>query len=158
MINDLNLDSLADMNLSLGTNFKDSLQTMVKLKLKGSDFDELKRIANIKLVAMNRATDYKISGTDDCMMAMTRVTDNGKEMITEASDFADIVLRLSEESDKLTVAEEDKERATKQIEDIKEQLRELEAFKKQFTDDRETAKNEYEEQIEEMKDHTRNEN
>ena len=151
MINDLDLDHLADINLNLGTSFKDSLQTMVKLKLKGSDFDELDRTATIKLTAMNQATDFGISGADDCMMAMTRVTDVGKQMITEAAEFSDIVLKLSEESDKLTVAQEDRERTTKQIEDIKNQVRELEEFKEQFTADREKAKEEYEKQIEEMK-------
>ena len=151
MINDLDLDNLADINLSLGTSFKDSLQTMVKLKLKGTDFDELDRTATIKIGIMNQATNFEIEGADDCMMACLSVTDVGHQMINEASDFADVLLRLSEENDKLFVAKEDRERTTKQIEDITKQIEDLKAMKEQFMADREQSKKDYEDQLEEMK-------
>merc|ERR1719452_60375 len=100
---------------------------------------------------MNQATNFEIKGADDCMMACLSVTDVGHQMINEASDFADVLLRLSEENDKLFVAKEDRERTTKQIEEITKQIEELKAMKEQFMADREQAKKDYEDQLEEMK-------
>eukprot|EP00088_Acartia_fossae_P022001 TRINITY_DN2331_c0_g1_i9.p1 TRINITY_DN2331_c0_g1~~TRINITY_DN2331_c0_g1_i9.p1 ORF type:complete len:783 (-),score=160.54 TRINITY_DN2331_c0_g1_i9:107-2143(-) len=151
MINDLDIDNLADINLSMSTNFKDSLQTMVKLKLKGSDFDELERTATVKIDAMNQATNFEISGADDAMMACLSVSDVGHQMISEASDFADVLLQLSEESDNLAVAQEDREKTQQQIENINRELEELRQMREQFMKDREKAKEEYEKQIEDMK-------
>ncbi len=151
LMDELDLNNLAEINLSLGTSFKDSLQTMVQLKLKGSDFDEMDRTATIKLSALNQATDFEIEGADDLMMAMTRVTDVGKQMLTEAADFSELVLKLSEESDKLEVAKLDKERATQQISNIKVQISEHDTFKKQFIAEREKAKDGYENEIEKLK-------
>ena len=150
VINYLDFDNLDDINLGLSNSFRSSLQTMVKFN--GTDFDELGRIATTKIGIMNLATNYEIAGTaNDCLIASLAVIDICHELINEDSDFSGKLLKISEENDRLNVAKEDREKTTKQIEDITNKIEDLKAVKEQFMANREQAKKDYEDGIEEMK-------
>jgi len=77
-------------------------------------------------------------------------------LINEASDFADIILNLSEESDKLSVAQEDRERTIQQILDIEKQIKDLQTMKDQFINDREQARTDYEAEITKLQEQYHN--
>jgi len=102
------------------------------------------------LDAMNHATNYEIDGTDDVMMACVSVSDVGHQLITEAADFADIVLQLSERNDELAVARQDKNRTVAEVEHIKELLADLERQREEFEENRDQAREEYEQQLKDM--------
>ena len=152
LIEDMNLDDLANIDINLSTSFKDALQTAVDMKLKGSDFDELERIATIKLDAMNQETDNEIKGTDDVMMACCSVSDVGHQIISEASDFANIMLQLAERNDELAVAKEDKNRTIAEILSIQEMIETLIREQEEFETNRDESKEEYENQLKEMEE------
>ena len=149
VINYLDLDNLDDINLSLSNSFRDSLQTMVKFN--GTDFDELGIMLTIKVDIMNQATNFEIDGTDYLLDICLLVTETFVSLIEVNTDFSDVILKLSEENDRLNVAKADREITTKQIEDISNQIEDLKAIKEHFIADREHAKKDYEDQLEEMK-------
>ena len=150
MINEIDFSGISDINLNFNTNFKDALQSAIDMKLKGSDFDEIERTATIKLDAMNHATDFEIDGTDNVMMACVSVSDVGHQLITEAADFADTVLQLSERNDELAVARQDKNRTVAEVEHIKQLLADLERQREEFEENRDKAREEYEQQLKDM--------
>ena len=152
MIEDMDLDDLADIDINLSTSFKDVLQTAVDMKLKGSDFDEIERTATIKIDAMNQATDFEIEGADDVMMACTSVSDVGHQLIIEASDFANIMLQLAERNDELAVAKEDKNRTIAEIEYIQEMIETLLKEQEEFEKNRDESRNDYENQLKDMEE------
>ena len=151
MIDEIDFSGIADIHLNLNTNFKDALQTAVELKLKGSDFDELAATAEIKLDALMTATDNKIKGTDDVMMSCKRVADVGHGLITEASLFAENVLALAERNDMLEAARQNMIDTTEEVERIKQLLVELEQKREDFENDRNNAKAEYEQWLEDLR-------
>ena len=49
------------------------------------------------------------------MTALKSVSDVGKRVVTEVSEFAEVVLQLAERQDELTVAINDKDRAIAEV-------------------------------------------
>ena len=144
------IDDLTDINVNIGTEFKDALQNAIELKLESGAFDEIERQADIKIRAMGDGTGYAISGTDDVMVALTSVADTGHQLVNEASEFANIVMQLSDRQDELDVARSDRDRAVADVKNIQDMLENMIEARKDFEANRNQSREDYENELKAM--------
>jgi len=147
MIEDIDLDGLDDIGVSMDTDFKVALQAAVDLKIKGPRFDDLKNLARVKLNAISHEID-----ATDLMMAIQNLCDVSQRMTGEVAEFADNMLMLAERNDEIEVAYSDKERATEEIENIRQMIEDLMAAKQDFEEKRQRDKEDYENALDAMEE------
>ena len=148
--NGLNDDTLGEIAINPTTDFKDSLQSAIDMKLSGPKFDELKNIADNKLTQVNSETNHEIDGMDDLIMAYTRTSYLGKYLMDEVVNFAEVVLDWCERNDELAVAQNDLQKAVQQVENIQNALEALESTKNDYQNSMEQNQQDYQDALAEL--------
>ena len=154
MLDGIDLGGLANIGVSMDTDYKDALSASVDLKKKGPRFDELNNLAKVKLDAVNH--DIEDLDPTDLMMAIQNLCDVSQRLTGEVAEFADNMLQLAERNDEIEVAQEDKERAIEEIDNINQMIEDLMAAKQDFEEKRQQDKEEYENELKKIEEHYAN--
>ena len=152
LTNDLNFDGFQDMTNDPKTDFMSALNNAMELKLKAPRFNELHDVADIQIRITGEQTDFEIDGTKELMMAITRVSNLGRSLVTATCEFADDLIQLAERKDELKLAEANKERAVENVETIKKAIDDLQNTANDYHNEMNQNQMDYQEALKRMEE------